>query len=104
VLRSAVRNQLLAFNPAEDVWIPRIRCSDTECIISRADFRTPLSPEVPDRYRGLVAAAAGAGLRWGEVAGLRADAMDLEPARLSVMTGRNHSVDSVAPHGSWSHT
>jgi integrase len=33
----------------------------------------------------VVATAAGAGLRWGEVVGLRADAIDLERARLSVI-------------------
>jgi integrase len=44
-----------------------------------------LLPQVPDRYRGVVATAAGAGLRWGEVVGLRADAIDLERARLSVI-------------------
>ena len=32
-----------------------------------------------------MATAAGAGLRWGEVAGLRADALDLDGARLSVI-------------------
>jgi integrase len=86
VLRSAVRNRLIAFNPAEDVRVPRIRRSDTdERIISRADLRTRLLPAVPDRYRGVVATAAGAGLRWGEVIGLRADAMDLDRARLSVI-------------------
>jgi integrase len=86
VLRSAVRNRLIAFNPAEDVRVPRIRRSDTdERIISRADLRTALLPAVPERYRGVVATAAGAGLRWGEVAGLRADALDLDGARLSVI-------------------
>jgi integrase len=86
VLRSAVRNRLIAFNPAEDVRVPRIRRSDTdERIISRPDLRGRLLPEVPDRYRGVVATAAGAGLRWGEVVGLRADAIDLERARLSVI-------------------
>jgi integrase len=33
----------------------------------------------------VVATAAGAGLRWGEVAGLRADVLDLDAARLSVV-------------------
>ena len=95
VLRSAVRNRLIAFNPAEDVRVPRIRRSDTdERIISRADLRTRLLPAVPDRYRGVVATAAAAGLRWGEVIGLRADAIDLEQARLSVI----RTVTEVAGH------
>ncbi|ALE85678.1 tyrosine-type recombinase/integrase [Pseudonocardia sp. HH130629-09] len=86
VLRSAVRNRLIPFNPADDVRVPRVRTRDTdERIVSRPDLRTRLLPVVPERYRGIVATAAGAGLRWGEVAGLRTDALDLDAARLSVI-------------------
>jgi integrase len=86
VLRSAVRNRLIPFNPAEEVRAPRSRVRDTdERIISRVDLRTRLLPAVPPRYRGIVATAGGAGLRWGEAAGLRADALDLDGARLSVI-------------------
>ena len=45
----------------------------------------------------MVATAAGAGLRWGEVVGLRADAIDLERARLSVI----RTVTEVAGHTSF---
>ena len=54
-------------------------------MISRVDLRVRLLPAVPPRYRAIVATAAGAGLRWGEAAGLRADALDLDGARLSVI-------------------
>jgi hypothetical protein len=47
------------------VRAPRTRTRDTdERIISRADLRGRLLPVVPDRYRAVVATAAGAGLRW----------------------------------------
>jgi integrase len=36
-------------------------------------------------HRAIVATAAGAGLRWGEAAGLRADALDVDGARFSVI-------------------
>ena len=86
VLRSAVRNRLIPFNPADDVRVPRARRRDTdERIISRSDLRTLLLPCVPDRYRAVVATGAGAGLRWGEAVGLRADALDLDKGRLSVV-------------------
>ncbi len=86
VLRSAVRNRLIAFNPAEDVELPRARRRDTdERIISRPDLRERLLPAVPERYRAVVATAAGAGLRWGEVAGLRVDALDVDTARVQVL-------------------
>lgn len=95
VLRSAVRNRLIPFNPAEGVRIPRARRRDTdERIISRADLRERLLPAVPDRYRAVVATAAGAGLRWGEVIGLCTDALDLDRARLSVI----RTVTEVAGH------
>jgi integrase len=37
-----------------------------------------LLPVIPDRWRALVGLAGGAGLRWGECAGLRWDAVDLD--------------------------
>lgn len=86
VLRSAVRNRLIPFNPADEVRVPRARTRDThEQIISRADLRQRLLPAVPEQHRGVVATAAGAGLRWGEVVGLRTDALDLDDARLVVI-------------------
>jgi integrase len=46
---------------------------------------TVLLPVVPDRYRAIVATAGGAGLRWGEAAGLCIDAVDLDQRRLRVV-------------------
>jgi integrase len=98
VLRSAVRNRIIPFNPAEGVRVPGSRRRDTdERIISRAEFRALLLPAVPARHRGIVATAGGAGLRWGEAAGLRADALDLDNARLSVI----RTVVEVAGHTSF---
>lgn len=87
VLRSAVKNRLIPFNPAEDVRLPRIRQHDVtlERIISREDLRGRLLPKVPERHRAIVATAAGAGLRWGEAAGLRIDAINLERGSLEVV-------------------
>jgi len=86
VLRSAVRNRLIPANPAEGVRLPRIRRRDTDDrVISRREFRTALLPALPARHRGIVATAAGTGLRWGEVAGLRRDALDLDSGSLSVL-------------------
>jgi integrase len=87
VLRSAVRNRLILFNPAEDVRLPKIRQHDVtlERIISREDLRGRLLPVVPARHRAIVATAAGAGLRWGEAAGLRLDAINLERRTLDVV-------------------
>ncbi|RKT84038.1 Site-specific recombinase XerD [Saccharopolyspora antimicrobica] len=95
VLKSAVRNRLIPFNPAEEVRIPKKRTRDTdERIISRADLRSRLLPAAPDFYRGVIATAAGAGLRWGEVAGLCTDALDLDGGTLSVV----RTVTEVSGH------
>jgi integrase len=86
VLRSAVRNRLIAFNPCEGVRLPRRRKRDTdEQVISREDLRSRLLPAVPARYRALVATAAGTGLRWGEAAGVCSDALDLDSRQLRVI-------------------
>lgn len=86
VLRSAVRNQLIRINPCEGVTLPRARKRDShDRIISRDELRSVLLPAVPDRYRAVVALAAGAGLRWGEVIGLRNDALDLADRKVHVI-------------------
>jgi integrase len=86
VLKSAVRNRLIAFNPADDVRLPRRRRQDSDDrIISRDEFRRDLLPAVPERYRNLVATAGGCGLRWGEVVGLCADALDLDTRQVRVI-------------------
>jgi integrase len=98
VLRSAVRNRLIPFNPCEDVKIPKRRRRDTDDqVIERTVFRARLLPAVPDRHRGIVAVAGGCGLRWGEAAGLCADALDLDRGTLRVI----RTVIEVSGHASF---
>jgi integrase len=98
VLRSAVRNRLIAFNPCDDVRVPKARRRDSdERVIERAAFRARLIPAVPDRHHGIVAVAGGCGLRWGEAAGLCADAIDLDRGTLRVI----RTVIEVAGHTSF---
>ncbi len=86
VMKSAVRNRLIPYNPCEDVRLPRRRKRDTdELLISQAEFRDRLLPVVPARYRALVAVAGGGGLRWGEAVGLRWDAVDLDASTIRVL-------------------
>lgn len=86
VLRNAVRDRLIAFNPCEDVRLPKRRRKDTdERTITRDQFINQLMPHIPDRYRALVALAGGTGLRWGECVGLRWDAVDLGNQSLNVV-------------------
>jgi integrase len=53
--------------------------------ISQKQLLTQLIPAAPERYRAIIATAAGAGLRWGEAAGLCLDAIDLPNRRLRVI-------------------
>ena len=86
VMRSAVRNRLIPFNPCEEVRLPARRKRDTDDVtISREEFRTKLLPALPERYQSLAATAAGTGLRWGECVGLRWDAVDLDAGTLRVV-------------------
>jgi len=78
VLRTAVRDRLIGHNPCEGVRLSRRRRKDTdEQVITQHELVTQLLPAVPERYRALVGLAGGTGLRWGECAGLRWDALDL---------------------------
>ncbi len=51
-----------------------------------------LLPEIPDRYRTMVATAAFTGLRWGECAGLCWEAVDLGARRLRGRPGPGRGV------------
>jgi integrase len=78
VMRSAVRDRLIAFNPCEGVQLPKRRRKDIDGqIITQEDLVVRLLPAVPERYRALVGLAGGTGLRWGECIGVRWDALDL---------------------------
>jgi integrase len=93
-----MRNRLIPINPADEIRAPHTRTRDPdEQIITRADLRHRLLPAVPPRHRGIVATAAGAGLRWGEAAELRLDAVDLHAARLLVI----RTVVEVSGHTSF---
>jgi integrase len=85
VLRSAVRDRLIPSNPCEGIRLPRQRrTADHEITISREAFLGMLLPAIPDWWRALVGLAGGTGLRWGECAGLRWDAVDVDASLVYV--------------------
>lgn len=85
VLGSAVQARLLGHNPCAGVRLPPRRRQDEPVTLTRAKLSGKLLPEIPDRYRALVATAAYTGLRWGECAGLHWSAVDLASRRLRVV-------------------
>jgi integrase len=97
ILKTAVRARLIPVNPAEGVRIPKSRQVRElrPATISRADFFGRLVPAVPLRYRAMVCVAAGAGLRWGECAGLSWESVDLASGRLRVVQVAVETASSV---------
>jgi integrase len=86
VLDTAVRARLIPVNPAEGVRLPRNRKTDVRPpTLSREEFFGRLLPAVPARHRALVCMAAGAGLRWGECAGLVWGSVDLTAGLVHVV-------------------
>ncbi|MCW2912686.1 MAG: Site-specific recombinase XerD [Actinomycetia bacterium] len=85
VIRSAVRDRFLAFNPCDGIRLPRRRRKDSDDqTVTRTEINALLAV-LPHRYRPLVALAVGTGLRWGECVGLRWDAIDLDTRTLRVI-------------------
>ncbi|MEH1013702.1 site-specific integrase [Micromonospora sp. CPCC 206060] len=85
VLTLAVRDRVIGQNPAEGIRLPKRRRTDAdEQVITREAFASNLLPEIPERYRALVALAGGTGLRWGECIGLTWDAIDLDAGTVRV--------------------
>jgi integrase len=83
VFASAVRSTLIPRSPAEGVKLPRIE--RTEMRFLTAEEVTGLAETTGDRNRVLVLTAAYAGLRWGEIGGLRVSQLDLLRRRLTVV-------------------
>lgn len=78
VMRFAVLARLVAVDPTEGVKLPTVRDRDHDLVtVSEEIFVARLLPALPVEHRALVAAAAGAGLRWGEAAGAPWAAFDL---------------------------
>jgi integrase len=87
ILRTAVQSRMLPFNPAEGIKV-RGEGRDHKpraAVVTRAEFFGLLLPAVPAQHRPIVCAAAGAGLRWGECAGLAWGSVDLAAAELRVV-------------------
>jgi integrase len=85
ILDTAVRARLLPINPCDGVRAPRRRADASPMqTITRDELHAKLLPAVPEQYRVLVCLAAGAGLRWGECAGLAWPAVDLDAREVQV--------------------
>jgi integrase len=85
ILRSAMRTRLITVDPTDGVTAPSTyQPRPLTATISMETFLATLLPAVPLDHRALVATGGGAGLRWGEAAGLPWGAVDLSRRRLRV--------------------
>jgi integrase len=82
ILRAAQRDGRIARNPAEDV-VPPSRHHQEQRFLS-AHQVWALAEAIRPRYRALVLTGAYAGLRWGELAGLRVPRLRLLERKINV--------------------
>jgi integrase len=75
VFRAAVRDRIIAATPCVEVKLPKVPPASVLEVLSTDQVKA-LAAAVPDRYRALVIAHAGLGLRPGELFGLRVDCVD----------------------------
>ena len=74
ILRCAMRDQLIASNPATGVKRPRAHRTQVQPL--PLDLVHRIAAEMPPRYRAAVILGAGCGLRQGELLGLTLDRVD----------------------------
>jgi integrase len=94
IFAAAVRDRLIAYNPCEGVKLPSRSVTGAGMQVLSRDQFARLLQQVPPRHRALVALAAGTGLRWGELMGLRGDAIDFDQATIRVV----RTLTEVAGH------
>lgn len=82
VFDDAVEDGVLAITPCRNVRLPADQREES-VLLTPAQV-DQLVDALPDRYRALVLAAAYTGLRWGELAGLRVDRLDMLRRRIDV--------------------
>lgn len=76
VMRAAHRDRLIVESPTDGVKLPRAEANAAALVPLTTDQVHALADAVPTRYRALVLASAGLGLRQGEACGLTVDRID----------------------------
>ncbi len=76
VMKAARRDKLIAESPCDGVRLPRAEGTTSALVPLTTTQVHALAEAVPDRYRALIVASAGLGLRQGEVCGLTVDRVD----------------------------
>jgi integrase len=74
-LEAAVDDGLIVRNPARRIDLPKVERREMRFL--SPDEITQVADAVPDRYRVLVLTAGFTGARWGELAGLKVERLDM---------------------------
>jgi len=83
LMRSAVDDKLIAESPCRRVSLPYVEHVERR-FLSASEVET-FALAMDQRYRGLVYVGAYCGLRWGELAGLKREHLDMEKRRINVV-------------------
>jgi integrase len=84
MMRAAERDKLIAVSPCVGVRLPRADRAATSLTVLTSAQVAALAAEVPERYRALVVASAGLGLRQGEACALTVDRIDFLRRKVTV--------------------
>jgi integrase len=76
VFRAAVRDRIVAVSPCVDIRLPRSPSTSAVTEVLEPEQVLSLADAVSARYRALIVAHAGLGLRPGELFGLKVDRVD----------------------------
>lgn len=83
VLKTATRDGVIGRNPCEDVDRPKDRTKPEMRFLTASEVMT-LADTIDQRYRALIFVAAYGGLRWGEIAALKVEAIELPRGRVLI--------------------
>lgn len=84
ILRGAVKDRLLAANPADGITLPRVRKAEAAMTIPAPADVGRILDAAPEWFRPFIALCAFAGLRLGEAAGIQLGDVDFLRRTLSV--------------------
>lgn len=98
-LRRAVEKRRLQVNPMSAVEAPRRKRPDITALCV-ADVRKLLAKAVGDPYEALYVLAVHTGMRWGEIAGLQWQDVDLQKGAVHIRRAQREVYDPDATKGS----
>ncbi|MEV6490053.1 tyrosine-type recombinase/integrase [Actinoplanes sp. NPDC051633] len=84
VFRAAVRDHVIATDPAAGVILPRLRRRDSSLKMPAVDQVRTLLIKSENRFRAFIGLGAFAGLRFGEIAALRVEDIDFTASTIWV--------------------